>query len=656
MPPPPLRPEHRPPEPEPVPSAPAPLSLQVIIQPPDDDPGADPMCVALQVDESWTAHAVKAELAARLGLPPEQQRLLAPLGPHGRAVLPHRPELADEDTLSSYVVHDFGRVPPVELVLARRSIEQVEWLTRVKLDPESLHFAPPHVAADREAESGTCAGVWLVLGSWGVCGRLYLVTQLAGVLHHEVCNCAVLLTLARGRVHPVSGAQGRDCAVGEVETGRWRHGGQVGQLMSFGSYGTLIFGAWALATVYTLYQETLPFRAVRCGSESARGCLSPLMKEREPVDFYLYLTTNSTLRWWSKEQPKQNCFLLPASEAILCTCAQLSTNVTDYTSTIYDFQVWAATVGRVGMSVIKWFVVPLCSDGIMHVEQVFAYFEQAGRDMVRSVGLQRWRDGVCPQEGVENLLRAPLWNATGIPLGDPLEAVLANISLSAKDLGGVRRNESTLIVHCFLLRSGTDLLQAVSRFDGPQALDSGPSVDVLDSNVMHAQANITRLLPQLVKPRRNLLANASKAQSGSGSSGDAEGDARGGANSGLPAEDAPVFQRLPVLGTAVPVYPSEALMWVGSAFCVTAFLEPGPVLAVARQTLGVAVAPWLVQLRRWQQEEQQAARLEAAAASRQVTKERSPHPTSRRWCGFRWPQTPSRTMPGTGLRCCTRKS
>ena len=125
--------------------------------------------------------------------------------------------------------------------------------------------------------------------------------------------------------------------------------------MGFISY---VFFGWLAVSVVTsgvsLYKA---YHSPRCPPDASKNaCLRPLFAEGELVDFYLYVTDDPQLRWWTAR-------------------------------------------------------------------------------------------------GIRELQRAPVWNATAAVFGVKIENVSA-VPLALEHLHGVRRNESALRAHAFLVRGG----------------------------------------------------------------------------------------------------------------------------------------------------------------------------------------------------------
>lgn len=185
--------------------------------------------------------------------------------------------------------------------------------------------------------------------------------------------------------------------------------------------------------------------------------------------------------------------------------------------------------------------------------------------------------------GLEELQEVPFWNASGLAFGQPatdnasaLQAV--SVPLSAELLRGVRRNESKLYAHLFVFRAGTRLSESLP---GSKPKRGGPGTpDLMSFNVLHTKEAMTRILPQVVAQRRNLLATVNE--------------------TGPPPVHIPL-----VAGWSVPLFPGEALAWTSLFFSLTAFASPHPALAAVRHCSAVAI-PVLYHLRKQQAEEARA--------------------------------------------------
>lgn len=200
-------------------------------------------------------------------------------------------------------------------------------------------------------------------------------------------------------------------------------------------------------------------------------------------------------------------------------------------------------------------------------------------------------------EGLEELHRAPLWNTTALPYGTPVNPELVYMPLSLETLHGVRRNESMLYAHCFMVRGGLELVNAIRNADTVQHGKALRQRGLLSADVLHSRAKLTRHYPNLVRRRSNLLGNSTAQM-------DDDGDDSGSSNASSQNEMKPVVVTVPILGWKSQVYPKEALYWAGSVFFLSAFLRPSLPAAGARGGLAAVVLPWLVQLRGQQKEEQ----------------------------------------------------
>lgn len=202
-------------------------------------------------------------------------------------------------------------------------------------------------------------------------------------------------------------------------------------------------------------------------------------------------------------------------------------------------------------------------------------------------GLRWWTT-----EGLAELQRTPLWNMSKVAFGRPLpeeEAVVAAIvPLSAELLWPIRKNESRLFVHLFVARAGTLLNESVSKDEPYKALTN---LRVLSSNVLHTSEPITRPLPQLSRPRRNLLSSEGADAAGAGQ-----------------------HMRVELMANwSIPLFPGEMLKWTALFFSVTASLSPHPALAVLRHG-SLVLMPCLY---RFYQQQQETARLLARREARE---------------------------------------
>jgi len=201
-------------------------------------------------------------------------------------------------------------------------------------------------------------------------------------------------------------------------------------------------------------------------------------------------------------------------------------------------------------------------------------------------------------KGIAELRHIPFWNKTSVKFGQSVEPILANVSLSSEKLGGVRRNESALHAHLFMLRAGSSLDDAVKLTTGKPEVTG-----MLSSNVLHATATLTQTLPLIVKEKRSLLGNNATHLQKTGNDSNA--------SEAVAGKDVPAaFVTVPLVNVAVPVYPNDALAWAAAAFGLSAFMRPSKYTAAPRQFLAVALVPWLTLLRQQQAAEQQAAQVQ----------------------------------------------
>eukprot|EP00435_Cladocopium_sp_Y103_P002839 s4514_g1.t1 len=104
-------------------------------------------------------------------------------------------------------------------------------------------------------------------------------------------------------------------------------------------------------------------------------------------------------------------------------------------------------------------------------------------------------------EGFGELKSIPFFNVSA-EYGEVKGTVQAIVPLSLPELQAVRRNETLLFAHCFFVRSGARLEDEVQKL--VEAKQS-PLRGVVSEHVLHATASVVKLLPQVVKPKRNLL-------------------------------------------------------------------------------------------------------------------------------------------------------
>lgn len=165
-------------------------------------------------------------------------------------------------------------------------------------------------------------------------------------------------------------------------------------------------------------------------------------------------------------------------------------------------------------------------------------------------------------EGFGELKSIPFFNISA-EYGEVKGTVQAKVPLSLPELQAVRRNETLLFAHCFFVRSGARLEDEVQKL--VEAKQS-PLRGVVSEHVLHTTASVVKLLPQVVKPKRNLL--------------DSENDTE-------PSE--PVF-KAQMFGWTLTIYARSALPWVGLLLVATSFGEPSLVLAVCRHCLVSLIA------------------------------------------------------------------
>jgi len=193
-------------------------------------------------------------------------------------------------------------------------------------------------------------------------------------------------------------------------------------------------------------------------------------------------------------------------------------------------------------------------------------------------------------KGIEALHHVPLWNATAIRYGSSIPPEAVRVPLSEEALHSVRRNESALRAHCFLVRGGLSLKNILLGAN----LRRAPQRSLVTSDLMHTQSVLTQVLPRVIQERRNLLGDSAVVQT-NGSTPDDN-------STNLPREAPPEVVSLPLVGWRLPVYPGDALCWAVSAFCATAFFSPSAGITLVRQGLAVGAVPWLYHLRGVQQE------------------------------------------------------
>ncbi|CAE8613360.1 unnamed protein product [Polarella glacialis] len=188
--------------------------------------------------------------------------------------------------------------------------------------------------------------------------------------------------------------------------------------------------------------------------------------------------------------------------------------------------------------------------------------------------------------GLQELQGALFWN-TSMGFGSPVKGAQAAVPLSLAQLHSVRRNESALYAHSYLVRAGSRLADEIEIAAQGKIPAGGPRGGVLSENVLHASAAFTKVLPQVRRARRNLLANASSANT---SGADAAEDP-------YPKEQEPVVAKVPFTSWAISVYPDDALLWAGSTLLITTFLTPSIPSAIVRHSLLCVVLPLLIQMR-----------------------------------------------------------
>ncbi|CAE7174657.1 CLPTM1L [Symbiodinium microadriaticum] len=165
--------------------------------------------------------------------------------------------------------------------------------------------------------------------------------------------------------------------------------------------------------------------------------------------------------------------------------------------------------------------------------------------------------------GFEQLVH--VFNET-VPFGESSRLRTA-LPLSSRLLQGVRRNESVLYVHCFVVRAGARLADEVRT--GPHPGLPG----VISEHGLHATAQVVKHLPQVQRSRRNLLEQHNDANA---------------------AENAIEVTLIP--GWNFLIYPRSCASWAVCLFVVSYFFEPTLALAGVRHGLLAIVVPFLLQL------------------------------------------------------------
>ncbi|CAE7238546.1 CLPTM1L [Symbiodinium natans] len=173
--------------------------------------------------------------------------------------------------------------------------------------------------------------------------------------------------------------------------------------------------------------------------------------------------------------------------------------------------------------------------------------------------LRWWSD-----EGFEQLV--PFFNAT-VSYGQPSQ-LQAALPLSRSQLQSVRRNESVLLVHCFLIRAAARLSDEIRSSPHPGL------AGIVSDNALHTTSQIVKTLPQVQRQRRNLLAQQQN-------------------DSHTSEHSVEVTLRS---GWTISIYPRSCAFWAGSLFFVSHFFEPTLFLAALRHGLLAVVVPFLVQL------------------------------------------------------------
>ncbi|CAE7774455.1 CLPTM1L [Symbiodinium sp. CCMP2592] len=187
--------------------------------------------------------------------------------------------------------------------------------------------------------------------------------------------------------------------------------------------------------------------------------------------------------------------------------------------------------------------------------------------------LQWWTD-----EGYAQLVH--VLNAT-VSFGESSQ-LRTTLPLSSQLLQGVRRNESVLYVHCFVVRDGSRLAEEIRTGPIPEL------PGVISEHVLHTTAQIVRHQPQVQRSRRNLLAQH---------------------NDTSAAETAVEVTLIP--GWNFVIYPRSCAYWAVSLFVVSYFSEPTLALAGVRHGLLAIVVPFLLQLSTGEAESGKAAALDA---------------------------------------------
>lgn len=165
-------------------------------------------------------------------------------------------------------------------------------------------------------------------------------------------------------------------------------------------------------------------------------------------------------------------------------------------------------------------------------------------------------------EGLGELMSLPFFNISA-EYGQLKSTVQAKVPLSLPELQSVRQNETVLFAHCFLVRSGARLEGEIQKMTEAK---QHPQRGVVSEHVLHTRASVVKLLPQVLKAKRNLL--------------QAEQDMESSEH---------VFKRK-MLGWELTIYPRSILPWAGLLFVITSFAEPSLFLASVRHCLVSLIA------------------------------------------------------------------
>mmetsp|Transcript_18180 Transcript_18180/g.63887 ORF Transcript_18180/g.63887 Transcript_18180/m.63887 type:complete len:778 (+) Transcript_18180:179-2512(+) len=250
------------------------------------------------------------------------------------------------------------------------------------------------------------------------------------------------------------------------------------------------------------------------------------------------------------------------------------------------FLIFLYVAANTGVNLYKTFHAPRCPEDAPPGECFEPLFEPLEEVDVYVFLTAKKKLRWWTEAGLDELRLLPLWNATGLKFGEPFSPNnTISLPLSAPLLAGVRRNETTLHAHCFLVRAGKRLEDAIR--EESQTTDPGPPTGTLGIDVVHATGMLTKFMPLTRRPdRRSLLTNLSAAEVAE------DPDA--------PIRKPAVQVDLPGLGL-VSLYPNDAFMWAGAVFSIGGFFVPGPVAAVVRGFVGVILVPWLLTLRQTQE-------------------------------------------------------